>query len=121
MVLKRFMKSLDFRLQCWVWKKIKLHGTQTCKLGFFFGLEEDKLHGTQTYVNSPTRRVWKSVKLHGSQTIQFHLYVTHSIWRGVKLQGAQTDIHYIVKSFKVWKGVKLQDTQTSENQRAAVL
>ena len=80
-----------------------------------------KLHGTQTYVNSPTRRVWKGVKLHGSQTIQFHLYVTHSIWRGVKLQGAQTDIHYIVKSFKVWKGVKLQDTQTSENQRAAVL
>ena len=82
-----------------VWKKIKLHGTQTCKLGFFFGLEEDKLHGTQTYVNSPTRRVWKGVKLQGSQTIQFHLYVTHSIWRGVKLQG----------------------TQTSKNQRAAVL
>ena len=51
-----------------VWKKIKLHGTQTCKLGFFFGLEEDKLHGTQTYVNSPTRRVWKGVKLHGTQT-----------------------------------------------------
>ena len=103
---------------------MKLHGAQALhplKITNVQVWKKIKLHGTQTYVNSPTRRVWKSVKLHGSQTIQFHLYVTHSIWRGVKLQGAQTDIHYIVKSFKVWKGVKLQDTQTSENQRAAVL
>lgn len=80
---------------------MKLHGTQTRKLGFFFGLEEDKLHGSQTctITSSASSWVWKGVKLHGSQTIQFHLYVTHSIWRGVKLQG----------------------TQTSKNQRAAVL
>ena len=42
--------------------------TITGRLIWEMGLEEDKLHGTQTYVNSPTRRVWKGVKLHGTQT-----------------------------------------------------
>ena len=50
MVLKRFVKSLDFRLQCWVWKKIKLHGTQTLTI---------KQGGD---------RVWKKIKLQGTQT-----------------------------------------------------
>lgn len=45
MVLKRFVKSLDFRLQCWVWKKIKLHGTQTLENHECAGLEEDKIAG----------------------------------------------------------------------------
>lgn len=49
MVLKRFVKSLDFRLQCWVWQKIKLHDSQTFSLLF---------------------PLWRRAKLHGSQTLR---------------------------------------------------
>ena len=57
-----------------VWKKIKLHGTQTIKDEAQSASEvwkKIKLHGTQTtikiYVDS--RRVWKKIKLHGSQIL----------------------------------------------------
>ena len=70
MVLKRFVKSLDFRLQCWVWKKIKLHGTQT------------------TTIPKPRRcTVWKRKKLQWLKPLKI---TNVQVWEKMKLHGTQT-------------------------------
>lgn len=72
MVLKRFVKSLDFRLQCWVWKKIKLHGTQT------------------TTIPKPRRcTVWKRKKLQWLKPLKI---TNVQFWEKMKLHGTQTEL-----------------------------
>ena len=88
MVLKHFVKSLDFRLQCWVWKKIKLHGTQTIQFHLYV-----------------THSIWRGVKLQGSQTC-------YCAAKTKKLQGTQTFTGWSLRQQRVWQKIKLHDSQT---------
>ena len=108
MVLKRFMKSLDFRLQCWVWKKIKLHGTQTTtipKPRRCTVWKRKKLQETQTRVKAIDNWLafWRRVKLQGSQIFCEEGNGVHAIGKGIELQGAQTTPPSEANKAMFWK------------------
>ena len=71
MVLKHFVKSLDFRLQCWVWKKRKqiswhsnYYHTKTSPLHGL--LEEKEIAVTLKPLKITNVQVWEKMKLHGT-------------------------------------------------------
>ena len=131
MVLKRFVKSLDFRLQCWVWKKIKLHGTQTIQFHLYVthsiwrgvklqgsqtcycAAKTKKLQGTQTFTGWSLRqqRVWQKIKLHDSQTFS----LLFPLWRRAKLHGSQINQWTSCAQWSFGRRVKLHGTQTNKS------
>ena len=56
-----------------VWKKIKLHGSQTIQFHLYV-----------------THSIWRDVKLQGAQTDIHYIVKSFKVWKGVKLQGTQT-------------------------------
>ena len=82
-----------------VWKKIKLHGTQT--QGVFiikkcWAWKKIKLHGTQTSSGLGHSRgaVWKKIKLHGTQTPRCFASLGNMVWKKIKLHGTQIPPRY---------------------------
>ena len=90
-----------------VWKKIKLHGTQTvwrsCTVDRMFW-KRKKLQGSQTVTRRTSRKrtFWKRKKLHGSQTEMVHLYCAA---KTKKLQGTQTPIKHSAVVLELWRRV----------------
>ena len=71
-----------------VWKKIKLHGTQTRAATNPLDLVEKKLHGTQTsqLLVPEGDPGWKKIELQDTQTSSAEALV----WTRKKLHGTQT-------------------------------
>ena len=83
-----------------VWKKIKLHGTQTIK---------DEAQSAS--------EVWKKIKLHGTQTLHACTLQREKFWRRVKLQGSQIFCEEGNGVHAIGKGIELQGAQGLKRRR----